>query len=309
LIALALLIPTGTGLVELAGAFLPPRPGGSTGGDGGGRSDAGRPQVATIGLYAPFGGWTVVQWKDAAGWHDVDGWQAAPGSRWVIWNVAATEFGKGPFRWAVYEGRERKDLLGCSQEFNLPAKPGELLNVEAIPLPASSATQRPRPTATASPTPMPTPPPSPTPARTAAAAPSATPLPSSTATAAPSPIAAYLLAQAAPLIARATPAPAPESSAWAGMSGFVQQPPVQGALAGAATAALIAGAFLRRLRAQAADPLARIRRSWFHPWVKDIHRGETLNEHGFDEAKGGADDDSYSVDGGTGGDAAGYRPA
>ncbi len=48
---------------------------------------------------------TAVEWQDEYGnWHGVEGWQA-PFNKYkqVTWAVAAANYGKGPFRWVVYE--------------------------------------------------------------------------------------------------------------------------------------------------------------------------------------------------------------
>ncbi len=78
--------------------------------------------------------WVGVQWQDAlSGWHDVKGWQGAlddaGGKRW--W-VAAEDYGKGPFRWAVYRGG---DLLTKSEPFHLPTGNDETASVSLSLLP------------------------------------------------------------------------------------------------------------------------------------------------------------------------------
>lgn len=99
---------------------------------GGGDGGSGFPPVAWIELSlqgAKPGLWSVVQWQDTAGgWHDVDGWGAAAGSGVLVWGVFPSEFGKGPFRWAIYEGPGGK-LSKSSMSFNLPAKSGEVVRV------------------------------------------------------------------------------------------------------------------------------------------------------------------------------------
>lgn len=80
---------------------------------------------------APAGLWTVVQWQDAlGGWHDVEGWQGTlddgDSKRW--W-VATGDYGKGPFRWVLYQGLGG-DLLGTSESFYLPTAHGQIVTVE-----------------------------------------------------------------------------------------------------------------------------------------------------------------------------------
>jgi hypothetical protein len=80
---------------------------------------------------APAGVWTIVQWQDTAGgWHDVDGWQATLGAgEQKMWWLAPDLFGKGPFRWLVYQGQRGK-LLASSDPFYLPDSAGAKLQVE-----------------------------------------------------------------------------------------------------------------------------------------------------------------------------------
>ena len=73
--------------------------------------------------------WTVVQWQHPDGpWRDVEGWQGQPDGVTIIggqpvgkkkWWVSKTDFGKGPFRWIVYDtpGGRR---LAQSGPFHLP---------------------------------------------------------------------------------------------------------------------------------------------------------------------------------------------
>lgn len=80
---------------------------------------------------APSGVWTVVQWQDSAGiWHDVKGWQGTldEGGRRVWW-VARTDFGKGPFRWVIYQSPDG-DRLAESETFYLPNSTGETGTIE-----------------------------------------------------------------------------------------------------------------------------------------------------------------------------------
>jgi hypothetical protein len=71
---------------------------------------------------APAGAWTIVQWQDSAGgWHDIEGWQGTldEGDQ-KMWWLAPNLFGKGPFRWLVYQSTERDELLATSESFYLP---------------------------------------------------------------------------------------------------------------------------------------------------------------------------------------------
>lgn len=89
---------------------------------------------------APAGLWTVVQWQDSAGdWHDIEGWQGTldEGDQKVWW-LAADLFGKGPFRWLVYQGQGGK-LLAQSEPFYLPFSAGEKVKVEVSLVPSQPA--------------------------------------------------------------------------------------------------------------------------------------------------------------------------
>ncbi len=82
-----------------------------------------KPIGAYIELSRPANGnglWTVVQWQRSDGrWHDVEGWRGTFEEGKKVWWVASSDFGKGPFRWAVYQGQGGV-LLGISPSFNLP---------------------------------------------------------------------------------------------------------------------------------------------------------------------------------------------
>lgn len=86
--------------------------------------------------------WTVVQWQDAnAAWHDVEGWRdvldtldATGGSK--HWSVPDSLFGRGPFRWLVYD-RDGGALLATSATYQLPASGGQTVRVE-VTLPDSA---------------------------------------------------------------------------------------------------------------------------------------------------------------------------
>ena len=75
--------------------------------------------------------WTIVQWQDNTGtWHDVEGWQGAlDGGNTKVWWVAEADFGKGPFRWVVYQNKGGK-LLSESASFSLPDKANKTVQVE-----------------------------------------------------------------------------------------------------------------------------------------------------------------------------------
>jgi hypothetical protein len=124
------LAPAGSEASPLA---LPPRPE-DVKGDGDEDDDDEQPVGAHIVLHvssAPAGVWTIVQWQDTAGgWHDVESWSGAldDGSHKTWW-LAPDLFGKGPFRWLVYQG-ERGKLVATSDSFYLPEAEGEKLWVE-----------------------------------------------------------------------------------------------------------------------------------------------------------------------------------
>jgi len=109
----------------------PPPPPGSGGDD----DDKDEPVGAHIVLQvpsAPTGVWTIVQWQDSAGgWHDIDGWQGTldEGDQ-KMWWLASDLFGKGPFRWLVYQSTRGEKLLAASESFYLPDAEGEKLWVE-----------------------------------------------------------------------------------------------------------------------------------------------------------------------------------
>ncbi|TEU10265.1 MAG: hypothetical protein E3J21_26870 [Anaerolineales bacterium] len=82
-------------------------------------------------VYPPQPGlWAIVQWQDSAGgWHDIEGWQGTleEGHKQVWW-VAPGIFGKGPFRWAIYQSRGGQ-LLVTSDSFYLPDSAGKKVRV------------------------------------------------------------------------------------------------------------------------------------------------------------------------------------
>ncbi|MCB9422809.1 MAG: hypothetical protein H6667_23620 [Ardenticatenaceae bacterium] len=68
--------------------------------------------------------WTVVQWQDALGdWHEVTGWQGTLDEGYTkTWWVGPEDLGTGPFRWEI---QLDEAVLATSEEFSLPAQPGE----------------------------------------------------------------------------------------------------------------------------------------------------------------------------------------
>jgi hypothetical protein len=121
-----------------AGPGLPPRVTPTprpSGGDDDDKDD--QPVGAHIVLHvpsAPAGVWTIVQWQDSAGgWHDIDGWQGTldEGDQ-KMWWLGPGLFGKGPFRWLVYQSTSGEKLLAASESFYLPDAEGEKLGVEVL---------------------------------------------------------------------------------------------------------------------------------------------------------------------------------
>ena len=73
--------------------------------------------------------WSVVQWHGSLEtWHDVEGWQGVVTSGKTIWWVEKGHWGKGPYRWVIYQEKGGK-LLAISEPFFLPGS-GERLLVE-----------------------------------------------------------------------------------------------------------------------------------------------------------------------------------
>ena len=76
--------------------------------------------------------WTVVQWQDSEGcWHDEEGWQGTPEGGFQVWLVCSPQFGKGPFRWVVLQGRD-SPTLAESTEFFLPREERRSVQVDVI---------------------------------------------------------------------------------------------------------------------------------------------------------------------------------
>jgi hypothetical protein len=79
--------------------------------------------------------WTVVQWQDSqGGWHDVENWRGIldeinqhKGDK--LWWVYPRDYGKGPFRWQVYQS-PGGSLLATSRSFNLPGDASQRVIVE-----------------------------------------------------------------------------------------------------------------------------------------------------------------------------------
>ena len=64
--------------------------------------------------------WAEVQWEDLAGnWHTVEGWRGTVVNGSTRWWVEEKDFGKGPFRWVIYQ-QQGGPLLAVSQLFYLP---------------------------------------------------------------------------------------------------------------------------------------------------------------------------------------------
>lgn len=135
-----------------AASGLPPRPTSSLPSRQPGSQPTPNPRAASShgrGSQIPVGGyieahipaiqtelWTIVQWQDELeNWHDVEGWQGTldAGNKKVWW-VAAADFGKGPFRWTVYQA-QGGELLSESPPFYLPDSAGETVRIEVSLVP------------------------------------------------------------------------------------------------------------------------------------------------------------------------------
>ena len=86
--------------------------------------------------------WSVVQWEDAFGnWHNVEGWQGHLDGGIQVWEVLPSEFGKGPFRWVVYEQRGGGELAR-SGPFYLPKSGGDIVRI-SVSQPATATSPPP----------------------------------------------------------------------------------------------------------------------------------------------------------------------
>jgi hypothetical protein len=127
-VVMSLLLAIGliSSMALAAPAALPPRPGPISGPS----NNGGLIQLQLANVRATV--WTVVQWQDAlGGWHDVEGWRGtldsiSNGTGYKTWWVAPGDFGKGPFRWVVYDliGGQ---LLVSSEAFNLPSNSHQMI--------------------------------------------------------------------------------------------------------------------------------------------------------------------------------------
>ncbi len=71
----------------------------------------------------------VVQWQDSTGkWHNVNGWRSNLAHISVRWWVNPGDFGKGPFRWVVYE-QSQENIIAVSDMFFLPESEQHVVNV------------------------------------------------------------------------------------------------------------------------------------------------------------------------------------
>jgi hypothetical protein len=79
---------------------------------------------------APAKAWSMVQWQNELDdWYDVEGWQGSlDGNGYQRWWVHEKDFGNGPFRWVVRQGKDGP-VLGISQAFNLPGGTNEAVRV------------------------------------------------------------------------------------------------------------------------------------------------------------------------------------
>ena len=69
-----------------------------------------------------------MQWQDAQNkWHNVTGWQGSLDEDGTeTWWVGCEDFGSGPFRWVVWQG---KSIVVVSDSFNLPTTANESLMI------------------------------------------------------------------------------------------------------------------------------------------------------------------------------------
>ena len=84
--------------------------------------------------------WLKVQWQDDKGvWQDMEGWEGTLDAiqqkeDWMgmkeIW-LADAQLGTGPYRWQVYV-KDSERLLTTSEEFYLPSKGGDLVELDMM---------------------------------------------------------------------------------------------------------------------------------------------------------------------------------
>ncbi len=82
---------------------------------------------------ATQGMWVAVQWQDGLGnWYNVDGWQGElHNNHQQLWWVDKSNFGKGPFRWIVYDKQGGTEIV-TSSLFYLPQNMGEVVMIEVL---------------------------------------------------------------------------------------------------------------------------------------------------------------------------------
>jgi hypothetical protein len=78
--------------------------------------------------------WSVVQWQNELGdWYDVEGWRGSlDGNGYQRWWVHEKDYGDGPFRWVITQGKDGP-VLGISRAFNLPGGTNETVRVTVSP--------------------------------------------------------------------------------------------------------------------------------------------------------------------------------
>jgi hypothetical protein len=132
LVLFGLMLLSGSVADIQAGPDLLPDRDTPTPGRSGGEDADRKPVVAYIQLTvqpAQPGLWALVQWRDAGGiWHNVDGWQGGVDAGLQRWGVFPREFGRGPFRWVLFDGPKGR-LLKTSASFYLPTKDEEVVKV------------------------------------------------------------------------------------------------------------------------------------------------------------------------------------
>jgi len=86
--------------------------------------------------------WTVVEWQDPLGdWYEVESddgtmaWQGTldyidkEGKAWKVWWVDPPDYGKGPFRWVIYD-RQGGNVMVVTHNFYLPSGANKRVIVE-----------------------------------------------------------------------------------------------------------------------------------------------------------------------------------